>query len=142
MKITATPTPFNHVRAAEIFNARELGQDLSWPCTPGEDAYVRQIWADMPGETCWADAFYRILHQYNPNPTPMTLEYAETIATLRSVRTVYGHPPGPNGHNSETWRLVEGHYSKVQTIYWITNKWMTANGTQNEFTWIRNNLQG
>lgn len=64
------PTPFNHIRANEIFNqARNQTKHGPWSdqldkvMSPGERAYIMAIWDTMPGNTCFVDAFLRVKNQ-------------------------------------------------------------------------------
>ena len=51
------PTAFGAERAKAIYAQRGIAGDLSRSdMTPGEDAYVKQVWRAMPSNTCWMDA--------------------------------------------------------------------------------------
>jgi hypothetical protein len=55
------PQPFGPERAQELWDAR--GLQWSMNLTPGEDAYVRQVWDNMKsGSSTWMDAFFRIMN--------------------------------------------------------------------------------
>lgn len=57
------PTPFTRQRARQIWKQRGPGDDLSkTDMTPGEDAYVYEVWKRLPGaDSTWIDAFRAIL---------------------------------------------------------------------------------
>jgi len=54
------PTPFGRERAEELWAARGLQWDMEEKLTPGENAYVNQVWMTLPGTSTWMDAFFRI----------------------------------------------------------------------------------
>lgn len=60
------PTPFGVERARAIWAARGLCNDISRAVTPGEDAYVKQVWDTLPGSSCWMTAFYLIMNGKDP----------------------------------------------------------------------------
>lgn len=62
--------PRGVIRAACEAKAREVAKLVGMACwdaqslavlTPAERAEVRSLWEDMPGNTCWVDAFRRWL---------------------------------------------------------------------------------
>ena len=56
-----TPTPFGPERAQELWDARGIQWNMSH-LTPGEDAYVRQVWDTIRSDSStWMTAFFRIL---------------------------------------------------------------------------------
>jgi hypothetical protein len=60
--MTATPEPFGRERAQEIWSRRGLACDFTGVLTPGEDAYVRQIWDTLDGDASFIVAFEMIRH--------------------------------------------------------------------------------
>ena len=65
------PTPFGPIRAHEIYAAAKRVMPwvdgLRHAMTPGETEYVMEVWRGMPGDTCFVDAFFRILHNEEPD---------------------------------------------------------------------------
>jgi hypothetical protein len=66
MKTKVAPTQFGVDRAKAIWAARGWCNDVSRAYTPGEDAYVKQVWDTLPGNTCWMSAFFLILNGNDP----------------------------------------------------------------------------
>jgi hypothetical protein len=57
------PTPFGQARAKEIWDKRGAAHNLeTGEMTPGEAAYVRQLWDEKPGNSRWMDGFFDILN--------------------------------------------------------------------------------
>lgn len=52
----------NKQTAIEVWNNRGLQNDITSVVTPEQDAYIRAVWATMPGTTCYMDAFFEILN--------------------------------------------------------------------------------
>lgn len=63
---TENPTPFGRERAAEIWEGRTSQNSIDRCVTPGENAYIRAIWEQMPDETAYMDAFFYIM-QHDEN---------------------------------------------------------------------------
>jgi hypothetical protein len=60
MTTTIEPTPFGADRALEIWENK--GPAAAYVLTPGEDAYVKQVWDLLGDESSWTTALMNIAH--------------------------------------------------------------------------------
>lgn len=51
-------------RAEEVWAVRGMQNEVK--VTKEEDAYVRRVWATLPGTSSWMSAFYLILNGNDP----------------------------------------------------------------------------
>jgi hypothetical protein len=60
VKTNVEPTPVGNIRALEIWESK--GPAGAFDVTPGEDAYVKEVWELLGGESSWASALLNIAH--------------------------------------------------------------------------------